>query len=147
MIDEGHEVGNHAWSDEKSVLRPLLQLEQQIKDVHALLPDNPNGSRYFRPGGGFFTDEMVRVVKGMGYRTVLGCIYPHDPQISNAGINARQVLSMVRPGGIIIMHDRRGHSVKQLELVLRGMKERGWGVVSLGELLAIWEKFNGKKSG
>ena len=78
---------------------------------------------------------------------MLGCIYPHDPQLTNAEVNARHVLSMVRPGGIIIMHDRRGHSAPQLELVLKGLKKEGWEVVSLGELLAFSEKVNGKKSG
>jgi peptidoglycan/xylan/chitin deacetylase (PgdA/CDA1 family) len=144
MSDEGHEVGNHAWTDEKSVLRPLSELERQIKDVQALLPENKNGQRYFRPGGGFFNKKMVERVKSLGYRLVLGCIYPHDPQLTNAEVNARHVLSMVRPGGIIIMHDRRGHSAPQLELVLKGLKKEGWEVVSLGELLAASEKVNGK---
>ncbi|KAF4631540.1 hypothetical protein G7Y89_g6599 [Cudoniella acicularis] len=140
MHDEGHEVGNHAWSDEKSILRPLSQLEEQIKAVEALLPLNKNGMKYFRPGGGFFRTKMVERVKELGYKMVLGCIYPHDPMVWSARVNARHVLSMVRPGGIIILHDRRGHSAPQLELILKGLKERGWEIVSLGGLLEVFER-------
>ena len=138
--DEGHKVGNHAWTDEKTVLRSLTEVERQIKAVEVLLPANANGLKYFRPGGGFFSSKMVEKVMGMGYKVVLGCIYPHDPQVWSANVNARHVLSMVRAGGIIIVHDRRGHSGPQLELVLKGLKDGGWKVVSLGGLLEIAEK-------
>lgn len=135
--DEGHEVGNHAWTDEKTILRTPAEVERQIKAVEVLLPANVNGLKYFRPGGGFFSSKMAERVRGMGYKVVLGCIYPHDPQIWSASVIARHVLSMVRCGGIIIMHDRRGHSAQQLELVLKGLKDDGWQVVSIGELLKI----------
>jgi peptidoglycan/xylan/chitin deacetylase (PgdA/CDA1 family) len=138
--DEGHKVGNHAWTDEKTVLRSLTEVERQIKAVEVLLPANANGLKYFRPGGGFFSSKMVEKVMGMGYKVVLGCIYPHDPQVWSANVNARHVLSMVRAGGIIIVHDRQGHSGPQLELVLKGLKDGGWKVVSLGGLLEIAEK-------
>lgn len=147
ILDEGHEFGNHAWTDEKTILRPLAEVERQIKAVDVLLPTNSNGEKYFRPGGGFFSTAMVQRVNSLGYRVVLGCIYPHDPQIWSARVNSSHVLSMVRPGGIIIMHDRRNHSAPQLELVLKGLKERDWDVVSLGGLLKVGERVNGKKIG
>jgi peptidoglycan/xylan/chitin deacetylase (PgdA/CDA1 family) len=137
MHDEGHETGNHAWRDEPSFKLPLSELEQQIKEVEELLPPNPKSAKYFRPGSGFFNRKMVDRLKSLGYRVVLGCIYPHDPQIHNPRINAAHILSMVRPGGIIIMHDRRSYSPKQLELILKGLKAEGWNVVSLGGLLEI----------
>jgi len=133
--DEGHELGNHAWKDEPSLSLPLSELSRQISDVEALLPKNKNGKKYFRPGSGVFNQKMVDTVKGLGYQTVLGSIYPHDPQIHNPIINAKHVLSMVRPGGIIIMHDRRPYSLEQLRLVLEGLKRGGWQIKIVGGLL------------
>ena len=66
--DEGHKVGNHAWTDEKTVLRSLTEVERQIKAVEVLLPANANGLKYFRPGGGFFSSKMVEKVMGMATR-------------------------------------------------------------------------------
>lgn len=145
--DEGHELGNHAWRDEPSIQLPLVEFERQVKEVEALLPANTDGAKYFRPGSGFFNKKLVQRVKSLGYRVVLGSIYPHDPQIHNPKINARHVLSMVKPGGIIIMHDRRSYSAEQLELVLNGLTEKEWRVESLGGLLRIADTFQKKKSG
>ena len=147
MHDEGHEIGNHAWRDEASVSLPLSELERQIKEVESLVPPNAGGVKYFRPGSGFFNKKLVDRVMDLGYRVVLGSIYPHDPQIHNPVRNAKHVLSMLRPGGIIIMHDRRSYSAEQLKLILRGMAAKEWKAVSLGGLLEIAEKAKGRKGG
>jgi peptidoglycan/xylan/chitin deacetylase (PgdA/CDA1 family) len=143
---QGHELGNHAWKDEPSISLPLSELKRQVEDVDALLPKNANGAKFFRPGSGFFNRKMVDMLKGMGYRVALGSVYPHDAQIQRPTWNARHVLSMVRPGAVIIMHDRRGYSVEEVGLVLEGLERGGWRVVSLGELVGIHED-GGKKGG
>jgi peptidoglycan/xylan/chitin deacetylase (PgdA/CDA1 family) len=145
--DEGHETGSHAWRDEPSLSLPLTELKHQMEELEALLPANENGMKYFRPGSGFWSKGMLEMVKGLGYRTVLGCVYPHDPQIHSARVNAQHVLSMVRPGAIIIMHDRRPYSAEQLERILKGLAEGGWRVESLGGLLKIAEDEKAKKGG
>jgi peptidoglycan/xylan/chitin deacetylase (PgdA/CDA1 family) len=149
--DEGHEVGNHAWADEPSINLPLSELKKQIKEVEALLPANHSPTthgppKYFRPGSGLFNKKMVALVTGLHYRVVLGSIFPFDPQIHSAQINAAHVLSMVKPGGIIIMHDRRSYSAEQVELVLKGLAAQKWTVVSLGGLLAAGDA-RGKTAG
>jgi peptidoglycan/xylan/chitin deacetylase (PgdA/CDA1 family) len=145
--DEGHEIGNHAWRDEPSIKLPLSELERQITEVESLIPANVGEKKYFRPGSGLFNKKMVDKVKDMGYRVVLGSIYPHDPQIHDPVRNSKHVLSMLKPGGIIIMHDRRDYSAKQLELILEGMKEKDWQAQSLGGMLKYAEIVNRKKDG
>lgn len=145
MHAEGHEIGNHAWADEPSLRLPLSELERQVKEVESLIPKNSNGAKYFRPGSGFFNAKLVETVTALGYRVVLGGIYPHDPQIHNPRMNARHVLSMVRPGGIIIMHDRRSYSPTQVELVLQGLQRTEWKVETVGGLLKTAEEWKRKK--
>ena len=135
IVEEGHELGNHAWNDEPSFQLPLSELERQIGGVEAILPVNRNGAKYFRPGSGFFNQGMVELMGRLGYRMVLGSIYPHDPQIHHPRMNAKHVLSMLKPGGIVIMHDRRDYSAEQVELVLKGLREKGWQGMSVGGLL------------
>lgn len=136
----------HRYRD--SCLQPLVaELERQIKDVETMIPANPDGAKYFRPGSGVFNKAMVKGAKSLGYRVVLGSIYPHDPQIHSARVNSRHVLSMVKPGGIIIMHDRRSYSAEQLELVLKGLANKRWKVESIGGLLRIAASMQGKKLG
>ncbi|RDL35981.1 Carbohydrate esterase family 4 protein [Venustampulla echinocandica] len=144
MLAEGHEIGNHAWEDEPSVSLPLSELERQVKEVEAIIPANDKGAKYFRPGSGFFNSAMVEKVKALGYWVVLGSIYPHDPQIHNPRINAAHVLSRLRPGGIIIMHDRREYSTQQVRLVLEGLEAKEWEAVNLGTLMRIKDELEVK---
>lgn len=141
---EGHELGNHGWADEPAYKLPLPELERQIHEMEALLPENLDGRKWFRPGWGWFSKEMVNLLKGLGYRMALASVYPHDAQIPHPKINAAHVLSMVKPGGIILMHDRRDYSATQLEIVLKGLSETGWKLESLGGLMKIaddgWKK-------
>lgn len=144
---EGHELGNHAMTDDPSFQLPVSELERQIGEVEQMLPGNANGMKYFRPGSGWFNGRMKERIERLGYRLVLGSVYPHDPQIPRPRLNAWHVLSMVRPGSVVIMHDRRGYSPEQVGLVLKGLDEKGLKVESLGGLLAIAEAEKSKKAG
>jgi peptidoglycan/xylan/chitin deacetylase (PgdA/CDA1 family) len=147
MVAEGMGLGNHAMHDEPSRSLPLSTLESQIKDVQTKIDDayslvgRPQSkTRFFRPGSGFFTDAMRELVKKMGYQLTLGSVYPHDPQIPYAWVNARHVLSMVRPGAVIICHDRRDWTAPMLRKVLPKLKKKGWEVVPLDELVERGKK-------
>ncbi|KAH8654987.1 hypothetical protein BGZ60DRAFT_472921 [Tricladium varicosporioides] len=129
MVREGHEVGNHGMRDEPAISLPLKELGRQVKEVDGMLPVNESRKKWFRPGSGFFNTRMLDVVKGAGYKLVLGSVYPHDAQVKSALWNARHVLGMARSGGVIIMHDRRGYSVEQFGLVLEGLNKGGWKVL------------------
>jgi peptidoglycan/xylan/chitin deacetylase (PgdA/CDA1 family) len=139
--DEGHEVGNHMCRDEPTISLPISEVRPQLARVESLLPDNKGGAKYFRPGSGIFSSKMVKEAASLGYRTILGSIFPFDPQISSPWLNSAHVLSMVRPGGIIILHENRPWSADELELALKGLTKRGWTVQSLGGLLEIAKSF------
>ncbi|KAK7908487.1 hypothetical protein PG985_015790 [Apiospora marii] len=142
VVRGGHELGNHAMHDEPSRALSDAELTAQIETVRDKIraayreagrEDMP--PQYFRPGSGFFSDRMRRLVDRMGYRLVLGSIYPHDPQIQYPAVNARHILSMLRPGAIIICHDRRPWTPPMLRTVLKEMKARGYQAVTVSELL------------
>ncbi|KAL4931585.1 chitin deacetylase CDA4 [Aspergillus undulatus] len=109
---------------------------QGLSEVGESIPAVPGGpGRYFRPGSGFFTDRMRALVQRHGFRLVLGSVYPHDPQISYPWVNAAHVLSMVRPGSIIIVHDRRPWTAPMLATVLPELKRRGYRIGTVSDLL------------
>lgn len=147
VVAHGNELGNHAMHDEPSrslspqqLSEQLVQVEGYINNTYASAGIQRPSNRFFRPGSGFFSSRMRQQTKDMGYRMVLGSIYPHDPQISYAAVNARHILSMVRPGGIIICHDRRSWTVPMLKTVLPELKRRGYTVTTVTGLLAAKEK-------
>ncbi|KAI0898473.1 hypothetical protein F4806DRAFT_362254 [Annulohypoxylon nitens] len=145
IVRSGSELGNHAMHDEPSralsddeLTDQIETVREHIREAYATANLDPNPQmppQYFRPGSGFFSDRMRALVDKLGYRLVLGSVYPHDPQISWAWLNARHVLSMVRPGAIIICHDRRSWTAPMLRKVLKQLKKDGYRVVSLTEML------------
>ncbi|KAL4919793.1 hypothetical protein BDW62DRAFT_178467 [Aspergillus aurantiobrunneus] len=109
---------------------------QRLSEVGESIPAVPGGpARYFRPGSGIFTDRMRALVQREGFRLVLGSVYPHDPQVSVPWVNAAHILSMVRPGSIIIVHDRRSWTPETLSIVLPELKKRGYRVGTVTDLL------------
>ncbi|KAG7292111.1 hypothetical protein NEMBOFW57_002144 [Staphylotrichum longicolle] len=148
ILRGGHELANHGMRDEPATALGTAELEAQLGQVQALIDaayraegrEPPSGRdrgkrRYYRPGSGFFSERIRGVARRMGYRVVLGSIYPHDAQIGWAWVNARHVLSMLSPGGIVIVHDRRSWTEPMLRKVLPEMRRRGYRAVTLTELL------------
>ncbi|KAK4127115.1 carbohydrate esterase family 4 protein [Parathielavia appendiculata] len=150
IVRAGHELANHGMRDEPATALTTDELEGQIRTTQEMIdaaylawgrkPPAPGhhlrGARYYRPGSGFFSDRIRGVARKLGYRVVLGSIYPHDAQIGWAWLNAKHVLSMLSPGGIVICHDRRSWTEPMLRRVLPEMKKRGYQAVTLTELLA-----------
>jgi len=142
LVQNGNELGNHAMHDEPSRSLSNADLIKQIESVQGTIADaylaanvSPPETRYFRPGSGFFSTQMRETIAAIGYQIALGSIYPHDPQVPYWGVNARHILSMVRPGGIIICHDRRPWTAPMLREVLPELRRRGYQIVGLTELL------------
>ncbi|KAF3491324.1 nodulation protein nodB [Arthroderma uncinatum] len=158
LIRNGNELANHAMRDEPSCLLSESDLVNNISCVQKIISDaettvasgdinNPGPNvditpknLYFRPGGGFFTAKMRRVLSGLGYRLVLGDIYPHDPFVPFWQVNHWHILSPVRPGGIIICHDGRPWTLPLLRKLLPELKRKGYRVVTLTELLKEEER-------
>ncbi|KAK3298892.1 carbohydrate esterase family 4 protein [Chaetomium fimeti] len=145
ILRGGHELANHGMHDEPAARLGTAELEDQLVRVQALIdaayvaegrePPPAGRRRYYRPGSGFFSERIRGVARRLGYRVVLGSIYPHDAQIGWPGVNARHVLSMLHAGGIIICHDRRSWTEPMLRTVLPETKRRGYQAVTLTELL------------
>jgi peptidoglycan/xylan/chitin deacetylase (PgdA/CDA1 family) len=142
LIRDGNELANHAMYDEPSRALSDATLAEQIATVEVMIQnayreagqDGPE-NWFFRPGSGFFSSRMRALVKGLGYRLALGDVYPHDPQVPFANLNARHILSMIRPGSIIVCHDRREWTVPMLGVVLPELRRRGYRVVMLSKLI------------
>ncbi|GKZ37763.1 hypothetical protein AbraIFM66950_009521 [Aspergillus brasiliensis] len=166
LVKNGMELGNHAMHDEPSVSVGAETLEREILEVEGVIErvyedvgverpkkkkttttvddynegegkDEGSVQKWFRPGSGFFNGWMRDLVQRLGYRIVLGSVYPHDAQIKWAGLNAWHVRSLVREGSIVVMHDRRSWTVEGLRRVLPVLRDRGYRVVGVGEAMEI----------
>lgn len=76
IVRSGNELGNHAMYDEPSrslsdatLVDQIRTVEGVIQDAYTTIDAKPP-PKYFRPGSGFFSERMRKVLGTLGYRLV-----------------------------------------------------------------------------
>jgi len=138
VLAAGMEIGNHSYSHKYLARASHKLITSEIGDgakaIQSVLGVKP---AWYRPAGGSKNSFVFREAKRLGMRVVLWTIDPKDWKRPAAATIARRVLDRVRPGSVILMHDGggdRSHTVEALEPIIRGLKARGYTMVTLSEL-------------
>ncbi|MBE6530318.1 MAG: polysaccharide deacetylase family protein [Ruminococcaceae bacterium] len=141
VAKDGHEIGNHTDSHirlcglgKKRVERELEECSLQIQKVCNQTPG------LFRPPEGAVDTAVLSAANDKEYRVILWSIDTRDWESKNEGAIVRRVLSSVKPGDIILMHDFISYNSKTpeaLERLIPKLLARGYEIGSVGELLRI----------
>jgi peptidoglycan/xylan/chitin deacetylase (PgdA/CDA1 family) len=70
-------------------------------------------TKWFRPGWGWFTPEVVDTAQKLGYHTVLGSVWPWDVYSKCPLLNALYISAKVYPGAVVVLHDRWVNVLRQ----------------------------------
>jgi peptidoglycan/xylan/chitin deacetylase (PgdA/CDA1 family) len=136
-LKAGMEVQSHSWSHPSTPFRelPAKQVRLEIKRCRKVLSDLGAESTLFRPPGGSFSPQVVKIAEKLGARLVLWDVDPQDwADDAKAKQIAKAVLKNVRPGSIILLHDGGGDqsaTVKALPRIVRGIRDMGLGLTTL----------------
>lgn len=140
-IADGNEVGVHAF--DRHVRFPSIakaavgrQIDGGKDAVVAITGDKPG---LFRPPYGAWRPWIVTEARERGMSTILWsvCFDHHSAKTPEAV--AQRVLSLTKPGEILLLHDARGDrrkAIAALPIVLRELERRGYKVVTVSHLLA-----------
>jgi peptidoglycan/xylan/chitin deacetylase (PgdA/CDA1 family) len=138
IVQEGHEVGNHFTEDRPTIQLKPAEFKRDLLEAHNTLAPFAR-PRWARPGSGWYSQEMIRVMNQNGYRCALASVYPFDATIPSVSWAADYVLRNARPGAIVVLHDggARGRRTERvLARILPELRRRGYRLVSLSELMA-----------
>jgi len=139
MLEEGHELGNHMMADRRSIDLPADAFRADFEEMDGIL-DDFGGSTLFRPGSGWYDDRMVEDAARLGYRTVLGSVYPFDAQLPFPKMSTWYIRQLIGPGSIMVLHDgaERGPRTAQvLRALLPELRARGMRVVTVSALVRL----------
>ncbi|KRX02398.1 Glycoside hydrolase/deacetylase, beta/alpha-barrel [Pseudocohnilembus persalinus] len=141
-VKNGHQIANHgisnsihALKNEKKFIKEILTCEKEIKKIYKISGKQMPKQKIYRPGSGFFNKRMIKNLKKLDYKIILGNNYPHDPQFPIPFLNEWYILRRVEEGDIIILHDRKC-TQKLLNSLLPKLIERGFKFKTIDE---IWE--------
>jgi peptidoglycan-N-acetylglucosamine deacetylase len=134
----GMTVGNHTYNHPE--VPPFGDLPSQLLAAEIDLGAKPLQRlgvepRLFRPPGGSFSPQLIAAAEARGERVVLWSVDPRDwqPGVSSAQVT-RSVLTAVRPGSIVILHDGGGDrsaTVRALPAIIKGIRRRGLRLIAL----------------
>ena len=140
-VAAGDEIGNHTLTHAHLELISAGGVEDEVEDgARALVAAGAPPPRLFRPPRGFTTRVVARVVRRARERTVFwGLTVERFIRAHALGPAVDRLVAKVRPGTIVLAHDGGGNRARTLQALprlLSALKERGYGFVTVSELLA-----------
>lgn len=140
ILLEGSTIGDHSWSHpvlsaggaaaDSEVTRTRRRIARQTGFTPCV----------FRAPYGAVSSRLIGLVRRRGMLTIQWDVDPLDWRRPGAGAIASRVLSQVRPGSIILLHDgggERSQSVAAAGTILRTLKRRGYRVTTVEDLLGL----------
>lgn len=135
--DAGHEVGNHYIEDASTLTHSDTTFLRHLERTeHAIGIGRP--PKLFRPPGGVAWPRQLRLARALGYTTVLGSAYPHDPARPPVSYIRWLVVKNLAPGAIVILHDGirdPSRTIEALPQILTAGKKKGFQFVAIGTLM------------
>jgi peptidoglycan/xylan/chitin deacetylase (PgdA/CDA1 family) len=133
------EIANHAFwhphmleKDDDRILRELKRTQAVIKKATGKKPE------YFRPPFGEVDERLVKLAAQEGLVTVQYDIASGDPDpVLSAKRIARSVVADAKGGSIVVFHMNKNgpHTAEALLAVIKGLREKGFELVTVGEIL------------
>lgn len=140
MVHWGFVIGDHTWNHPQlTSLSSRLVTNQIVSTKNLITKVTGTPPLFMRPPYGA-QDARVRTLAGrLGLVTTLWSIDTRD--WSRPGVSAIVVSALhARPGMIVLMHDGggdRSETVRAIPAVVRGLRARGYHLVTLSQLLAL----------
>jgi peptidoglycan/xylan/chitin deacetylase (PgdA/CDA1 family) len=137
MLADGNAVGNHSWThpefwrmSKKAIRRELARTDAVIKKATGERPT------LVRPPYGEVNAKVRKVAKDRGDALILWDVDPLDWKDHKAKTVVKRVLAHARRGSIILTHDVWPSTRHAYKAIIRGLKARGFTLVTVPELLA-----------
>jgi peptidoglycan/xylan/chitin deacetylase (PgdA/CDA1 family) len=146
MTGEGHEVANHMPDPRMSIGLSAAEFSREFERAHRSLERLGQSPRFFRAAGGFYhAERMQPVLRRLDYyhRFIMASYLPWDTHFPFPRHYAEHLVAGAFPGAIFVLHDgeqaegntRLDRTMATLGLLLKRLREKGYQVVPLGELL------------
>lgn len=137
IIDDGHLIGNHSFTHTNHF--PLYSLSRMKKDLQAcqsaLEQVTSQKIKLFRPPFGVTNPTIAKAVRILGYTPIGWNIRTFDTQHPSKEKVLQRIQNKLRPGSIILLHDRMPDSDLLLKEILNLIKEQGYTIVRLDKML------------
>lgn len=134
----GHDLGNHSQNHKNMTELSKAEMQQELQEVHKKVLDLTGVEmKLFRAPYGDYNNELITTVKLCGYLPVQWDVDSEDWKNYGAESIIQKVTQHkhLGNGSIILMHNGADYTVHALETVIRTLKEQGYELVPVSELV------------
>ncbi len=140
-LADGDVLGNHTYTHANVTgggYRQMASTQGAIRRATGYTPC------LFRAPYGAVSGLAIRQARSLGMNTIEWSVDPRDWSRPGTGAIESRVLSAVRPGGIVLMHDGggpRGETIAALPHIIATLRSRGYRFVTVPELLGLAPRY------
>lgn len=139
IANDGEEIGSHAMSHASLPSLKPARIAYELTTTADLVREL-TGSQplFFRPPYGNLSPLVLSTAQRLHETVTLWTIDTRDWTGRSTAAIVYDVLSHLRPGAIILMHDGGGprpRTIRALQLILQGLDQRGYRAVTLQKLV------------
>ena len=141
IAEEGHLLGNHAYSHPDMARLSEQEIIKQIKNTNdtlrAITGKKPT---LFAPPSGSFTDQVVKVAASCNMKTILWTLDTIDWKNPSVSVMINRVVPKIHPGATILMHPTEA-IVRGLGDLILEIEKKGYKIGTVEKLLST-ERIN-----
>lgn len=139
IVQNGHVVGNHSFSHSNffSFFGKRKVKQEIILTNKLILETTGTAATIFRPPYGVTNPPIAAALKSIPLKTVGWSIRSFDTSTSDPKKIMNNVISRIKPGAIILLHDNRKQSIEILEAILLYTKNNHYKCISLSEKVTL----------
>jgi peptidoglycan/xylan/chitin deacetylase (PgdA/CDA1 family) len=143
ILSFGHSLGNHTYShDNLIMIRDSKTLREEIESAQKVLMTFGIKTHVFRPPAGVTSPRLRPILQEFGLSAINFSCRALDGGNRRIDGLSRKILERLRPDAIIVLHDTRprderllAYWLEEIELILEGIKKKGFAVLPLAELI------------
>jgi peptidoglycan/xylan/chitin deacetylase (PgdA/CDA1 family) len=137
IVKAGNQIGNHTWDHPDLTKLDANGVRTQFGNTQNVI-ESATGVRphVCRPPYGAVNDTVKAIAAEEGCAIVNWSVDPDDWKLKDAQKVHDAVMSHVKPGSIVLMHDIYTSSADAVKLIVPELKAQGYTMVTIDELFA-----------
>jgi peptidoglycan-N-acetylglucosamine deacetylase len=126
ILARGHQVGSHTMTHARLTQVPEERLLAELSESKRVLAAGGREVRYFRPPYGAYNERTLSAASELSLKVVLWDVDSRDWELNQRPEQIVQnVLERVRPGSIILLHER-AQTLDALPRLIAALREAGY---------------------
>lgn len=138
----GHDLGNHSATHPHMSTLSSKQITEELQGCHQAVKELTGiDMNLFRPPFGEYNDNVIRTAKENGYDSIQWDVDSLDWREQGVEAEINQVLNHkhLGNGSILLFHNDAKYTPQALDTILKGLKEKGYDIVPVSELIHTGE--------